>query len=198
MTDQAQETLDLIKAAMVHPFERANLGKAPFRCIGTDRKVGPFRTVDAQGFTWEIGSPGQPMSSCDYCGQGIADEYWIKGADGRTFKVGSDCVAKLAKASNKASKDLGIDDPMALLALQVKRAGNKKARERAAAKGREVQAQLEVQLADETLRAQLAALPHPSPRAPHLTLLDWADFMMARAGRTGRAKVAKAIKAVGL
>lgn len=67
----------------MHPFERAKLGKAPFRCTGV-------------GQNWYSAAPGhkQPGGSCDYCGTGIAYEYYITSADGLKFKVGCDCVWK--------------------------------------------------------------------------------------------------------
>jgi hypothetical protein len=67
----------------LHPFERAGLGKAPFRCYGVVEN-------------WYSAGPGhkQPGGSCDYCGTGIAYEYLIRGSDEREFKVGCDCVRK--------------------------------------------------------------------------------------------------------
>lgn len=69
----------------MHPFEQANLGKAPFRC--THVTVRWFSIPGVPGTT-------KPGSSCDYCGTGIAYEYWIKSSDEKTFKVGCDCVLK--------------------------------------------------------------------------------------------------------
>lgn len=68
----------------LHPFERAGLGKAPFR-------------VDS--FSVELFSiPGTGIikagASCDYCGTAIANTYWIRSSDGQKFKVGSECVRK--------------------------------------------------------------------------------------------------------
>lgn len=77
-----------------HPFQAAGLGLAPFRCIGHEHKVGPLRYPGPDGTTLEIGAPGQPMGTCDYCGTGIADCYVIKSRDGKRFIVGSDCVAR--------------------------------------------------------------------------------------------------------
>jgi hypothetical protein len=67
----------------VHVFQRAGLGNAPFRCIGFDECVitHPDGTTQAGG-------------SCDYCGTGIRYTCVIRSHDGRTFKVGTDCVAK--------------------------------------------------------------------------------------------------------
>lgn len=88
----------------IHPFEEAGLGKAPFRCIGVERRVGPIKCADGS----EIGSPGQPMGSCDYCGTGIADCFTIQSGDGKRFIVGCDCVAKAsaAHADNRLLTDL--------------------------------------------------------------------------------------------
>lgn len=66
-----------------HPFERAKLGVAPFRCISMQTN-------------WYSAGPGhkQPGGSCDYCGTGIAYEYVILDSTGKQFKVGSDCVLR--------------------------------------------------------------------------------------------------------
>ena len=69
----------------VHPFEKANLGKAPFRCTGS---------FEAKYQACQ-GAPIQPGTSCDYCGQGIMTAFVIKSADEHKFKVGCDCVGKV-------------------------------------------------------------------------------------------------------
>ena len=72
----------------MHVFERAGLGKAPFRYCGmTESKYQACH-----------GAPVQPGSSCDYCGQGIMYVCEISSADGRRFKVGCDCVARTGDA----------------------------------------------------------------------------------------------------
>lgn len=68
----------------VHVFERAGLGKAPFRFVGFYEKT--YQACP--------GAPIQPGSTCDYCGQGIMICCEILSADGKRFKVGSDCVNK--------------------------------------------------------------------------------------------------------
>jgi hypothetical protein len=70
----------------VHCFERAGLGKAPFRVIGFE--VRKYQACP--------GAPVQPGASCDYCGTGIMNVFHIKGAgsEAAAFKVGCDCVAK--------------------------------------------------------------------------------------------------------
>jgi hypothetical protein len=72
----------------VHVFERAGLGAAPFRVIGYDE----LKHSDGPG------CPVRPGGSCDYCGTGIMYACLIQGSDGRTFKVGCDCVAKTGDA----------------------------------------------------------------------------------------------------
>lgn len=71
----------------MHVFERAGLGKAPFRVVGFEQK----HYCPAPGVTMVGGS-------CDYCGTGIVQMFYIRGADGRRFKVGCDCVVKTGDA----------------------------------------------------------------------------------------------------
>lgn len=73
------------EAAHVHAFERAGLGLAPFRFVGLEH-----RTYKASP-----DAPTQPGGSCDFCGTGISFFCWIKSADGKTFKVGQDCVRRV-------------------------------------------------------------------------------------------------------
>ena len=70
---------------MIHPFEKAGLGKAPFSCTGVSENV--FALPDGTN---------KAGGCCDYCGTGIRWEFWIKGsiAGAKQFKVGCDCVAK--------------------------------------------------------------------------------------------------------
>ncbi len=71
------------QAIDLHPFEAANLGVGPFRCIGMVTK--------------RLAS-GQPAGTCQYCGNGILYCYRIRSADGREFVVGSDCVLRTGSA----------------------------------------------------------------------------------------------------
>jgi hypothetical protein len=71
----------------MHVFERAGLGKAPFRCIGVAEKfiTHPDGTTQAAG-------------SCAFCGQGIRYVYTVIGRDQRPFNVGCDCVERTGDA----------------------------------------------------------------------------------------------------
>lgn len=76
-------------ANVIHPFELANLGTAPFRIV---------RAIE---LTFQA-APGEPVragGSCDYCSTAIQNAYIVRGADGREFKVGCECVRKVAKAA---------------------------------------------------------------------------------------------------
>jgi hypothetical protein len=86
---------------MIHAFEKAGLGKAPFTLTGFSHKVGPIRTQIGPGIWSEVGYPGQPMGTCDYCGTGIAMCFHIRSSDGKSFIVGSDCVAKVGDVGLK-------------------------------------------------------------------------------------------------
>jgi hypothetical protein len=77
----------------IHPFEKAGLGVAPFRC--TRVTVAKYQACH--------GAPVQPGASCDYCGTGIMNVFWIKGSqpDAAEFRVGCDCVAKTGAVVEK-------------------------------------------------------------------------------------------------
>src|SRR5688572_901771 len=77
----------------IHPFEKAGLGLAPFRFTGMSKNV----ISHGDGIT-------QPGGTCDFCGEGIMWECYIRAADGKIFKVGNVCVAK--------TNDPSITDPV--------------------------------------------------------------------------------------
>lgn len=162
-----------------HPFERAELGVAPFRCVRVEYRIGPIRTVLANGVTQEIGSPGQPMGTCAYCFQGIAECCVIRDANGKEFIVGNQCVAKAARDYGQSS--------------QLER--DRKAALREARHERERTVALETRWRlehDAELRALLVATPHPL-KFDGKSMLDWALWMMNASGMAGRTKVRRAI-----
>ena len=65
---------------MMHVFEAANLGKAPFRYV-SHRDRGRNN-----------------LTGCAYCGTAIRHEYLIAGSDDRSFVVGCECVYKTGDA----------------------------------------------------------------------------------------------------
>lgn len=83
----------------VHPFEKAGLGQAPFRCIGLWSM--PSKSVleqnpEAYNMAMASGPKGLAKGCCDYCGTGILHHYIIQDKTGHKFVVGSECVFKTA------------------------------------------------------------------------------------------------------
>lgn len=151
----------------VHVFERAGLGKAPFRFRGAARVV--YQACP--------GAPIQPGGSCDYCGQAISIHCTIESSDGKRFKVGSDCVAKTGDAGLRK------------VATAVAKLKAKEQTEREAARVRAA----EEKLSDPELREKLESQPHPRGFTGQ-TMLDWVNWMLAHAGHTGRLQAARVVE----
>lgn len=158
----------------VHPFESAGLGIAPFSYVGTSHKVGPI----AMGNGVTVGSPGQPMGTCEYCGQGIAYCCSIESSDGNRFIVGSDCV----------EKTYGKGTPIVSTVQRDRRVAERNAR-----KSREATRIAEgIEWAAENSDA-LGAIPNPQRDGE--TLADKFAWFMAHAGNTGKLRIIKQAKA---
>lgn len=154
----------------IHVFERAGLGRAPFRCVG-------FYESKFQAVPGDPNCPIQPGTSCDFCGQGIMYVARIKDADGKEFKVGCDCVARTGDKGLRRIID------------------RKVAERRTAASKRNADAKIEAALAAlPAVASKLAAKPHPRAYAG-LSLLSWVEWMLSHAGRKGKVEAAKAILA---
>ena len=153
-----------------HVFEKAGLGKAPFKFIGCEERRGPYRYYDPQtGITTEIGSPGQPMGVCDFCGQGIAVCCVIRSADGKEFIVGTDCVLKTGDAG-------------------LRRSVNAKKAQARREKGFE-----KIDEGREFVEANRAAVDSlPGPRFG--TLGSWFDWMMKNAGNSGKLRAIRNVR----
>ena len=146
----------------VHPFEEAGFGVAPYRFDGVTRNW----------FTAGPGDPGKLGGSCDYCGQGIAYEYWVLAANGRRFKVGCDCIAKLARKDNVAfaGDTLARDADIARRRLDRERRYEREHAKRVVGK----QAFLAWYTVPRMARA--CALPHPAMKG--LTLAHYIKWML--------------------
>jgi hypothetical protein len=182
-TNAAPAALEPIDPSTVHPWERAGLGKAPFFYLGVSEKRGPIVIEQRDGTTLTIGSEGQPMGSCAYCGLGIAECHHVRSSDGKKFTVGCDCIRRVYgddRAPVRAKAEAAS-----------RKLRNAAAKARRAAKSTTEQAELDALLADEGTRAKLAALPGPR----FGTLLEHAEFMARKAGAAGRARALKAIRA---
>lgn len=166
-------TPEQMPMSIIHKFESAGLGKAPFRVTGMSEKRCSGQP-NAQGVT--VGSPGQPCGTCDYCGTGIANCYEITSSDGKTSIVGSDCVAKTG--------DTGMID-------LVKRAENKrktvKRHETEKSKIEEMYPLFQAAIQSE------ASKPHPwdSYSKDGFTMADYLQSCWNVSGASGRLKLIK-------
>ncbi len=155
---------------ITHIFERAGLGKAPFRYIGS--AVLKFQAAP--------GEPTKPGGSCDYCGMAIMYACRIRGADGREFKVGETCVAKTGDRGLKAKVDRDV------------------AKAKKAAKGaRDASriAQTIAGLARLETRRVLRALPHGQAWAATtgLTALDQVVWLFRKGGTSGKIRACRIV-----
>lgn len=146
------------ETSLIHRFEHAGLGKAPFRFTGT---------VTEKVFCVP-GEMPKAGSSCDYCGTGIRYEFWVESADAKVFKVGCDCIHK--------TEDRGLIKQISVAERKLRDAKNKAAKDRKTAK-----LASRVEKAKETLssvRGTLASKPHPSQYFADQgrTLLDYVQW----------------------
>jgi len=136
--------------ATIHPFEAAGLGLAPFRVVGGTQLL----------FQAAPGEPVRAGGSCDFCSTCIRNAYIVRGADGRTFKVGSECVRKVAKASadTALARSLAVAEAPARKARAAAASAKRQARE--AAKRAELAASAETRLGSLLARLDAAASDH--------------------------------------
>lgn len=157
----ACETLTGKETSTVHKFQAADLGLAPFTFTGE---------VTTKVYCACPGAPVQPGSTCDYCGTCIKNEFWVRSADGRTFKVGCDCIRKTG--------DAGLIQQISAAERKLRDQKNAAARQR---KWERTAARIEA--AKQTLpsvRHVLAGEPHPVPHhaANGLTKLDYVNWLL--------------------
>ena len=168
---------------MTHPFEKAGLGKAPFRFVGIETRIGPMPMLDKDGNPTNtmVGSPGQPLGTCALCGQSIAECCFIKSTDGKLFMVGNVCVHK----TGDARLDRDVKDAVRSLKRE-KRHAREAARIEAC----------QIALHDSAIREALETQPHPNPHFTRNTLLGWALWMMENAGNSGMIQVCRIVEKI--
>jgi len=157
--------------AAIHNFERAGLGKAPFRYLGHSREI-------YQAIPGAPDCPIQPGACCDYCGTAIMEVFHIADRTGRRFKVGSECVRHTGNA--------GI----------VRKVKAEVSRQRKIKNDARVDSQIAAAKAAWPFVVNaLAQEPHSNAyRASRGdTLADYSSWIFDNAGRTGKAKAARAI-----
>lgn len=94
----------MAEEVMVHCFEKAGLGKAPFRFVGVVELPSPSlaaQNPEAYNAALRMIPRGVGCGTCCYCGQAIMVNCIVKSADGKRFAVGSDCIAKVGGAGLK-------------------------------------------------------------------------------------------------
>lgn len=168
----------------VHAFERAGLGKAPFRFVGPEDQdlcYGERILNRAEYERTGIRCATKPGGSCAYCGTYIVVMCNVESADGRSFHVGTDCIEKVGTAGMRRV----VNETMA-----------KRRRAKAAGKRAKDRETLTALLADDSVRALLASKPHPSKWGADngRTLLDWAEWMLSNGGGQAHAKAIKAVR----
>lgn len=158
---------------IIHKFEQAGLGKAPFVFMGVEEK----RYQACQG------APIQPGGCCDYCGEAIVECCIIRSVDGKIFTVGNVCVLK--------TDDAGLINV-------TKRAVNKARREKQVIRENQRIAAAKELIARHDVRSKLSAEPHPYDyqAAKGLTRLSWALWMMSNAGNKGKMDVVKYLERI--
>ncbi len=152
----------------IHTFEKAGLGKAPFHLVGNYQ-----HHEHSQGDTLGVTDYG---TNCDYCGTYIRNVFMIKSADGKTFKVGSECVKKTGDSGLK---------------YEINRIKNQQRKAREAAR---YEAALKV-IPD--LKDELNKLPHPYARTG-ATMYDYCIYITTSrwAYDSSKLKVTRAVESI--
>ena len=157
----------------MHVFDRAGLGKPPYKFIG-------FVTKKYQACQ---GAPVQPGACCDYCGQGIMYVCQLESADKKHFEVGCDCIRRAG--------DAGL-----LRAYKNRPEVRAMNRAKAADRDQRVIAEWNAIMADDAAKQKLWAKEVPSYRGG---MEPWGAFALrawSYCGASGRARYLKAAKAL--
>lgn len=79
----------------IHVWEAANIGKAPFRCVGLFEI--PSKAVleaNPQAYANRMREAPCSVGTCRVCGMPLRNNFIIKDANGKLFPVGCECVLK--------------------------------------------------------------------------------------------------------
>lgn len=145
---------------MTHPFEKANLGQAPFTLVGIFEST---RNVNAGSLLAE--AIHVATGTCEYCLRSIKHCHEIQDVNGKKFTVGSSCCRKVDRA----------------LERDYFRTINKEQGKERLAKFREEHS--EIILAFNKIYgtvefdAKLHSLPHPFPVHSDKTMLDYITYV---------------------
>lgn len=161
-------------ATHIHKFEMAGLGKAPFKFVGIEELRGPITLLGGI----QVGAPGQPMGSCDYCGNGIAICCRIRSSDGKEFVVGSTCVGKVGDKGLMRNISFEMREQKRLKALRADQDFISKWRTTYQANS----------------SIGLAWMNEPHPHIPGRTFKEYIEFLFENAGVSGQMKAAGAVQ----
>jgi hypothetical protein len=152
----------------IHVFEKAGLGKAPFRYVGCERKT----------FQAAPDAPVQCGGACQFCGHEISMFCYIVSADGKRFHVGSDCVAKTGDAGLKSQVNRDKRK------LQIAREEDR------------IEAARKALVENSELLAALSDTPDPSRHGFNANAREWCSWMIHNAGHKGRMDAVRYLKKV--
>ncbi len=160
----------------IHPFERAGLGKAPFRYTGMeDQNIQHGERVlgHVGGCTMLTKKGG----TCAYCGTYIVNMYNVTSSDGFRFHVGSECIRKVGDP--KMVAEVESDE-------KVFKKTQKKNRDKATIDAAKIALEKSVEMEN---------LPHPSPYLAKQgkTLADYCRWLFANGGNAGQLKASKIV-----
>lgn len=162
-----------------HAWEKCGLGVAPYQLIGCGE------------MTYQAcrDAPIQPGASCDYCGQGIMQVYFIKGACGSVFHVGCDCVERAC------DKKEGV---RSAVEMKAKAHARKVRAARTKVKNASVSETL-AGLTDDAHMEIYRSMPHPKHNDGAFfaakSYADYVGWMVQNCGAAGRARLVKTLEA---
>lgn len=112
--------------AMIHKFETAGMGKAPFKLIGMYSIPSPsLGESNPQAYQNALKAMPRDVAvgSCDYCHTPLVHNFILLSADNKKSVVGCDCVAKVG--------DRGLEDAIKATRREAKREARVEARQAA-------------------------------------------------------------------
>jgi hypothetical protein len=176
----------------LHPFEKAGLGKAPFRYIGQVPQDICYGERLLSSRDSAVRFTTKPGGTCDACGTYIVDMFRIVSSDGQESVVGCDCILKVSQTIEE--KKTFQDDLKAMKKAKAKTAAEKKkAKDRAM-----VQTARAGFESIPVVRFLLEKQPHPDSRMASWgkTMADYVEWMFLNAGLSGQVQAAKIVESV--
>lgn len=161
-----------VATTYIHPFEKAGLGKAPFRYVS-------MIAQEIRNGERVIGSVGgceittKPGGTCDYCGTYIVNMFKVRSSDDQEFKVGCDCIYKV---DTKLTRAIEPDIKKAKLARE--------------------NARIAEAIGNLPHAHSLHSQPHPTKYMADQgkTLWHYCQFLLTRGGQSGKLSGARMVE----